>query len=275
MLRLCDPYAVEVPDDLADRTGYVFEEAGGGEADRLTIEVEALPADVRPVDLIAANRKSAARALGGDPGWPEGQVMTGLGPAHTLAITDPEIVGGVWVAALRDDRGRMWTLRFESAREWADTVFLALVAAVGGGSLPPGWAERRAHGVPLALPTWLRPPRVYRFATADERVTCILDQGTSDMPGETEFEAWGEPAPGELLVVHPLGAGTTALAGAEAAWGQWRLDRCDPYGTVLGSTFARVAAAPGLSLRLVVVEREVEVIGGAGFSAMVASVARH
>jgi hypothetical protein len=95
------------------------------------------------------------------------------------------------------------------------------------------------------------------------------------MPGEAEFEAWGEPAPGELLVVHALGAGTAALAGAEATWGQWRLDRCDPYGTVLGSTFARVAAAPGLSLRLVVVEREVEAIGGAGFSAMVASVARH
>ncbi|WAS94791.1 hypothetical protein [Nannocystis punicea] len=195
MLRLCDPYELDVPDDLADRTGYVFEEAGGGEADRLVIEVEALPADVRPADMIAANRKSAARALGGDPGWPEGQVDTGLGPARTLTITDPEIAGGVWVAALRDDRGRMWTLRFESAREWADTVFLALVAAIGGGSLPPGWAHRRAHGTPLALPTWLRPPRVYRFTNASGDVRCILDQGSSDMPGESEFEAWGEPAP--------------------------------------------------------------------------------
>ncbi|PCC71793.1 hypothetical protein SAMN02745121_03145 [Nannocystis exedens] len=275
MLRFCDPYALDVPDALADRTGYVFEEAGAGEADRLAIEVEELPADVRPADVIAANRKSAARALGGDPGWPEGQVMTGLGPAHTLAITDPEIAGGVWVAALRDDRGRMWTLRFESAREWADTVFLALVAAIGGGSLPPGWAERRAHGVALALPAWLRPPRVFRFASAGDEVTCLLDQGSSDMPQEAEFEAWGEPAPGELLVVHPLAAGTATLAGAEAAWGEWRLDRCDPYGAVLGSTWARVAAAPGLSLRLVVIERAAEALGGAGFSAMVASVARH
>jgi hypothetical protein len=273
--RLCDPYEADIPAILADRTGYVFEESGADEADRLTIEVEDLPATVGAADVIAAARATAARALGADPGWPEGQVETGVGPAITLAIDDPELGGGVWVAALRGRHERMWTLRFESAREWADTVFLALVAAIGGGSLPPGWAERRAHGVPLALPTWLRPPRVYRFATADERVTCILDQGTSDMPGETEFEAWGEPAPGELLVVHPLGAGTAALAGAEAAWGQWRLDRCDPYGTVLGSTFARVAAAPGLSLRLVVVEREHEAIGGAGFSAMVASVARH
>lgn len=275
MLRLCDPYAVDVPDELEDRTGYVFEEAGGGDADRLTIETELLPADVRPADLIAANRRSAARALGGDPGWPEGQVETGLGPAHTLAITDPEIVGGVWVAALRDPLGRMWTLRFESAREWADTVFMALVAAVGGGSLPPGWAERRAFGAPLALPTWLRPPRVYRFAAAGELVTCLLDQGASDMPGAPEFEAWGGAGPDELVVVVPLAAGETLLASAEAVWGAWRLERCDPYGTVLGSTWARVAAAPGLSLRLVVVEREREAIGAAGFSAMVASVARH
>jgi len=274
VLRFCDPYELDVPSDLVDGTGYVFEEAGGGDADRLTIEVEDLPAAVSPADMIAAARASAARALGGGVGWSEGQVDTGLGPAHTLAITDPEIVGGVWVAALRGPAGRMWTLRFESAREWADTVFLALVGALGGGLTPPGWAYRQAHGTPLALPTWLRPPRVFRFARADGGVRCALDQGSSDMPEETEFEMWGEPAPGELLVVHALRAGEAPLAGAEGVWGQWRLDRCDPYGTVLGSTWARVAAAPGLSLRLVVIEREVEAIGAAGFLAMAASVAR-
>jgi len=116
VLRFCDPYELDVPSDLVDGTGYVFEEAGGGDADRLTIEVEDLPAAVSPADMIAAARASAARALGGGVGWSEGQVDTGLGPAHTLAITDPEIVGGVWVAALRGPAGRMWTLRFESAR---------------------------------------------------------------------------------------------------------------------------------------------------------------
>ncbi|MDC0669563.1 hypothetical protein [Nannocystis radixulma] len=274
MLRFCDPYELDVPDDLVDGTGYVFEEAGGGDADRLTIEVEELPAAVDPDDVIAAARASAARALGGGVGWSEGQVDTGLGPARTLAITDPEIVGGVWVAALRGPGGRMWTLRFESAREWADTVFLALVAAIGGGSTPPGWARRQAHGTLLALPTWLRPPRVYRFARLGGEARCILDQGSSDMPEEAEFEAWGEAAPGELLVVHALASGKARLAGAEGVYGQWRLDRCDPYGTVLGSTWARVAAAPGLSLRLVVVEREVESIGAAGFLAIAGSVAR-
>jgi hypothetical protein len=57
-------------------------------------------------------------------------------------------------------------------------------------------------------------------------------------------------------------------------WGQWRLDRCDAYGGVLGSTWARVAAAPGLSLRLVLIERDAETVGDDGFMAMAASVAR-
>lgn len=274
MLRFCDPYEMDVPDALVDGTGYVFEEDGSGDVDRLSLEVEVLPASVTPADVIAAARASAARALGGDPGWPEGQVDTGLGPAHTLAITDPEVAGGVWLAALRGPDGRMWTLRFESAREWADTVFLALVASLGGGSIPPGWALRQVLGTTLALPAWLRPPRVYRFVSAGGEVRSVFDQGSSDMPGETEFEAWGEAAPGELLVVNALAAGEAPLAGAEGVWGQWRLDRCDAYGTVSGSTWVRVAATPGLELRLVVIERDVEVIGDDGFLAMAASVTR-
>lgn len=274
MLRFCDPYEIEVPDILADRTGYVFEEAGGAEADRLEVEIEDLPAEVPEASVIAAARASASRMLGADPGWPEGQMDSGLGPAHTLAITSPELGGAMWAAAVRDRYGRMWSLRFESAREGAEAVFAAIVAALGGGAAPPGWAPRQAFALPLALPTWLRPPRVYRFASPDGAARCALDQGSSDMPEEMEFETWGEPAPGEVLVVHALGGGEAPLAGAEGVWGQWRLDRCDAYGGVLGSTWARVAASPGLSLRLVVIERDVETLGEAGFAGMAASVRR-
>lgn len=274
MLRWCDPYEIEIPDVLADRTGYVFEEAGGVEADRLSVEVEDLPAGVPTASVIAAARASARRMLGADPGWPEGQVTSGLGPAHTLAITSPELGGAMWVAAVRDGEGRIWTLRFESAREGAGAVFAEIVAALGGGPVPPGWAPRQAFALPLALPTWLRPPRVYRFASSDGAIRCAFDQGSSDMPEESEFETWGEPAPGEVLVVHALGGGEAPLAGAEGVWGQWRLDRCDAYGGVHGSTWARVAASPALALRLVVIERDAERIGEAGFSAMAASVRR-
>lgn len=274
MLRWCDPYEVDVPELLEDRTGYVFEEAGGAEADRLAIEVEALPAAVTPADVIRAARASAARALGADPGWPEGQIDSGAGPAHTLAISDPELGGAMWIAALRGGEGRMWTLRFESAREGAEAVFAAIVGSLGGGPAPPGWTERQALATALALPGWLRPPRVYRFVSADGATRCALDQGSSDMPEESEFETWVEAAPGELLQVHALAGGEAPLAGAEGVWGQWRLDRCDPYGSVLGSTWARVAASPGLSLRLVLIEREAETIGAAGFAALAASVRR-
>jgi hypothetical protein len=274
VLRVCDPYEVDIPDLLEDRTGYVFEESGGAEADRLTVEVEDLPAAVTPAAVIAAARTSAARALDGDPGWPEGQIESGFGTAHTLAIAGPELGGAMWIAALRGREGRVWTLRFESAREGAEAVFAAIVGALGGGPAPPGWAARQAFAAPLALPAWLRPPRVYRFVSPGGETRCALDQGSADMPEESEFETWGEAAPGEVLVVHALGGGEAPLAGAEGVWGQWRLDRCDAYGGVLGSTWARVAASPGLSLRLVLIERDAETVGAAGFSAMAASVRR-
>lgn len=272
MLRLCDPYLVDVPELLRDRTGYVFEEAGAGEADRLTVEGEELPESVAPEEALAAARRSAATALGGDPGWPEGQVETGCGPARTLTITDPEIAGAAFIAALRGPDGRIWTLRFESARAGSQAVFDAIVASVGLGPAPPGWVWREAFGAPLALPPWLRPPRVYRFVSDDGEARLAIDQGSSDMPGEAEFETWGEPAPGELLTVEALADGPTALAGVEAARGEWRLDRRDVYGGVLGSTWARVVAAPGLQLRVVLIERGLEVVGGDGFVALTTSV---
>lgn len=272
MLRWCDPYEIDVPEGLEDRTSYVFEEAGAAEPDRLALEVEELPAAVGPADVLAAARASAAAALGGDPGWSEGQVESGRGPARTLAITDPEIAGGVWVAALRGPLGRIWTLRYESARRGAGAVFEAIVAGVGEGAAPPGWSLREALGAPLALPAWLRPPRVYRFVGGESRLA--FDQGSADMPEETAFDAWGEAAPGELVVVRALASAELALAGARGTYGAWQLDRCDAYGGVLGSTWGRVAASPSLGLRLVLVERDAEVVGEAGFLAIAASVAR-
>lgn len=272
MLRLCDPYLVDVPEILRDRTGYAFEEAGGAEPDRVTVEAEELPETVTPEEVLQAARRSAAAALDGDAGWREGQVETGCGPASTLAIVDPEIAGGAWLATLRGPDGRIWTLRFESARAGAEAVFSAIVASVGLGPAPPGWVWREAFATPLALPPWLRPPRVYRFVSDDGEARLAIDQGSSDMPGESEFETWGEPAPGELLTVETLADERTALSGAEAVRGSWRLDRCDVYGGVLGSTWARVVAAPGLQLRLVLIERGSEAVGERGFVAMTASV---
>jgi hypothetical protein len=200
MKYVVGPAVIEVPDELVDRTGYVFEapapEPAEGEEprapDRITVSKEPMPPDVAPADLVAHQRARIEGYPGLSVTVTTAEIQGQAVRASTLHAVAPAEGFEILFAAFRWPPELIASIDFENqSRKDAAAVFSRAVESVRDASSAqapsPGAVVRYAGDIAFDLPPDFRAPRTYLFMPEDERARLLItnDEAT---PGPLEFE---------------------------------------------------------------------------------------